>query len=86
MTDALPGRVLSVVCRTAGPTRTPANPGPHTPLGNGGFWLVSVDLVELIVACEAEFSVTFEGETDLTEEALGTVGALTDLIRTKNPR
>jgi len=71
---------------TAGPTRTPPGAGPDTPLGGGGFWLDSVDLVEVIVACETEFAVTFDGETDLTMEALGTARTLADLILSKGPR
>jgi acyl carrier protein len=84
--DAFLDRVLKVVSRTAGPARTPADAGADTLLGNGGFWLDSVDLVELVVACETEFAVRFEGETDLTEETLSSVRTLADLIRTKSPR
>ena len=84
--SALPERVRQVVARIAGPARTPSDAGPDTPLAAGGFWLDSVDLVEVIVACEVEFAVTFEGEADLTPEALRTVRTLADLIRSKEPR
>lgn len=82
---ALPERVLQVVSRIAGPARTPSDPGPDTPLGAGGFWLDSVDLVEVIVACEVEFAVNFDGESDLTARALRTVRSLADLILSKGP-
>ena len=82
-TDGFLERVLRLVSRTAGPARTPPDAGPDTPLRQGGFWLDSIDLVELAVACEAEFDVTFEGETDLTEESLRTARSLAALIRGK---
>ena len=44
------------------------------------------NLVEVAVACEHEFAVLFEGETDLTREALATVRSLADLIAGKRPR
>jgi acyl carrier protein len=81
--DSVIERVARIVIRAAGPTRTPHDPGPDTPLGEGGFWLDSVDLVEVVVACEEEFAVTFDGETDLTVESLSTVRSLSDLILTK---
>ena len=84
--DKLIERVLDVVARTAGPARTPASAGPDTPLRQGGFWLDSIDLVELVVACEAEFGLAFEGETDLTAEALRTSRTLAELIRGKTER
>ena len=79
-------RVRMVVVQVAGPTRTPPDAGPDTPLGDGGFWLDSVDLVEVVVACEGEFAVSFEGETDLTKEALHSVRTLAALIESKRPR
>ena len=79
-------RVQTVVVQVAGPTRTPPDAGPDTPLGDGGFWLDSVDLVEVVVACESEFEVSFEGETDLTRQALHSVRTLAELIESKRPR
>jgi acyl carrier protein len=79
-------RVQALAARIAGPARTPPDAGPDTPLGDGGFWLDSVDLVEVIVACETEFAVSFEGETDLTAESMGTVRTLADLVLSKGPR
>jgi len=86
MNDAMLERVQRVVARVAGAARTPSNAGPDTPLAAGGFWLDSVDLVEVGVACEEEFAVTFEGESDLTAEAMRTVRTLADLILSKGPR
>jgi acyl carrier protein len=83
--DGFVERVQAVVVRTAGPARTPADAGPDTPLGEGGFWLDSVDLLELIVACESEFGVNFAGETDLTADRLSTVRTLAGLILGKAP-
>jgi acyl carrier protein len=79
-------RVLDLVLRVAGPARTPANAGVDTPLGAGGFWLDSVDLVEVAVACEHEFALVFEGEDDLTREALATARSLSELIAEKRAR
>jgi acyl carrier protein len=79
-------RAQMVVAQVAGPTRTPPDAGPDTPLGDGGFWLDSVDLVEVVVACESEFEVSFEGETDLTREALHSVRTLAGLIESRRPR
>ena len=76
-------RVFDVVCRVAGPARTPADAGLDTPLGGGGFWLDSVDLVEVAVACEHEFALAFDSELDLTREALATARSLAELIASK---
>jgi acyl carrier protein len=81
--DPLVERVRALVARMAGRERTPADAGPDTPLAEGGFWLDSVEMMELVVSCEEEFAVVFEGETDLTPETLGTVRSLADLIRSK---
>jgi len=55
MTDAVLPRVLSVVSRIAGPGRTPPDAGPGTGLSGPGYWLDSVDLLEVVLACEREF-------------------------------
>ena len=81
--DSLVERVGALVARMAGRERTPADAGPDTPLAEGGFWLDSVEMMELVVSCEEEFAVIFEGETDLTSESLHTIRSLADLIRRK---
>jgi len=86
MSDPFLERVQRVVARAAGAGRTPPSPGPDTPLGEAGFWLDSVDLVEVIVACEHEFGVAFEGEHDLNPESLRTVRSLATMLRSKGAR
>jgi acyl carrier protein len=81
--DLLLARVLAIVAGIAGEGRTPAAAGPDTPLTEGGFWLDSVALLEVILACEEEFRIVFDPESDLTREALGTIGALAGSIRDK---
>ena len=81
MPDQLVDRVLGVVARIAGPQRTPAAPGPDTPLAEGGFWLDSAALFEVVLACEAEFDVRFDAETDLFPDRLMSVATLADSIR-----
>lgn len=79
--DRLCDRVRDIVTRIAGPHRTPANAGPATPLAEGGFWLDSIALLEVIVACETEFGVTFDSARDLTRDTLKSVESLAAVIR-----
>jgi acyl carrier protein len=76
-------RVQAIVARIAGPDRSPPGAGPDTPLRDGGFWLDSVDLLEAMIACEAEFEVVFDPETDFTDQTLSTVRTLFTLIGAK---
>jgi acyl carrier protein len=76
-------QVRAIVAQIAGADRCPADAGAHTPLRDGGFWLDSASLLEVIMACEVEFGVAFDPETDFTDEALGTVGGLVRVIRAK---
>jgi acyl carrier protein len=76
-------RVQALVAQIAGPDRIPSGAGPDTPLKDGGFWLDSASLLEVIIACEAEFDVVLEPETDFTDQALATTRALFTLIRAK---
>ncbi len=69
-------RLLEVVGYVAGPNRLPGELGAHTPITAGGLELDSVGVLELILACETEFSVTFDPRTDLTRDALQTIGSL----------
>jgi acyl carrier protein len=84
--DAILARVHAVVAGIAGASRTREDAGPDTPLGASGFWLDSLDLVEVVVACEQEFGVTFDGETDVTPESLASIRSLAALIRSKGGR
>ncbi len=78
--DLVREQVHAIVARIAGPSRIPTDLGPDTPLGEGGFWLDSVDVLEVMIACEQAFGVSFEGGVDLRPETLSTVGALGDAI------
>ena len=80
MSDEALGRVQAIVARIAGAERAPADAGPDTPLGEDGYWLDSVDVLEVILACEHEFAIRLDQEPDLTAEALATVRSLAALI------
>ena len=73
-------RVQALVIGIAGPDRTPPAVGPDTPLVHGGFWLDSVSLLEVVIACEVEFGVVFDSATDLTADAFDSVRSLGRLI------
>ena len=81
--DAVLGRVQAIVAGIAGPDRTPEGAGPDTPLGDSGYWLDSVDVLEVILACETEFGTVFEAGADLTADTLRTPRGLADLISGK---
>jgi acyl carrier protein len=81
--DAVVPRLITVLSRVAGPGRSPADAGRETPLVNGGYWLDSVALLEVIVACEGEFGIAFDPEADLRHGALATLGSLAGLIEAK---
>ena len=83
MTDAILSRVLAVVSGVAGPRRTPPGAGPATPLGEAGYWLDSVDVLEVILACEHQFGVVLGDAEDLTVENLASVASLAALIARK---
>lgn len=76
-------QVHAIVAEIAGADRCPPGAGTDTPLRDGGFWLDSASLLEVIMACEAEFGVAFDPDTDFTDEALATVGALFSVIQAK---
>jgi acyl carrier protein len=80
--DPILVRVRSIIERITGAERTPAGSGPDTPLGDG-FWLDSIDLLEVLVACELEFGVVLDDTSDVESGAFGTLGTLTELIRSR---
>jgi acyl carrier protein len=84
--DDILARVQAIVADVAGPDRMPAGAGPDTPLGEDGYWLDSVDVLEVIVACEREFGAVFEAGSDLTAEALRSSRGLADVIRSRISR
>jgi acyl carrier protein len=79
-------RVQAIVAAVAGPLRTPPAAAPDTPLWGGGYWLNSVDLLEVMIACEHEFGVRFEVGAELTAQALRTVASLAAVILAKEAR
>jgi acyl carrier protein len=79
--DPILERVSEILAEIAGPTRTPADAGADTPLGEGGFWLDSLDLFEAILACEQAFGTPIDAGSDVSPDALRTVGSLANLIR-----
>ena len=79
----LVAKLVAVVSRVAGRERTPPDAGPDTPLTGGGFFLTSVGILEVIVACEAAFDIAFDSELDLSRETLATIGSLAGAIARK---
>jgi acyl carrier protein len=81
MSDVLE-RVQVIVALVAG-DRTPADAGPDTPLDDRGYGLDSVDVLDLLLACEEAFGVRLDEDLDLSAAALRTSRSLADLIGTK---
>ena len=81
--DTVLDRVRDILVRIAGPDRAPANLAPDTPLGEAGLWLDSVELLEVILACDQAFGVGSGADEDPPPTALGTVGALAAWIRSR---
>ena len=81
--DARLERVQAIVVRVAGPARTPPHVNPDTSLAHDGFWLDSIAMLEVLVACEEEFGVVFDWQAELTPEVLTTIRSLADVIQKK---
>ena len=81
--DRCVDRVLAVVTAVAGPARTPPAATADTPLGDEGFWLDSIAMLEIILACEREFDIVFDWESEITAEMLMTARSLADAVRRK---
>lgn len=71
--------VRAIVEGVAGAARTPPNVGPDTRLQEG-FWLDSMEMLEVALACEQRFGIVFEESRDLTPESLATLGSLARLV------
>jgi acyl carrier protein len=84
--DATLASIRVIVEQVAGSRRIPAQVGPETRLCEGGFWLDSVELLQVVVACEERFGIVFDANQDLTPEPLETLATLTALVRAKRPR
>jgi len=76
-------RVRTIVTRVAGAARVPADASPDTPLGDDGYWLDSVDLLEVILGCEREFGTPLDQEPELSTQALTSIRTLAELIDRK---
>lgn len=76
-------RVLSIVSAVAGPRRTPPDAGADTRLAEDGYWLESVELLEVLVACEETFNIDFDPDLDVTQETLRSIGTLAGVIQRK---
>ena len=81
--DPIADRVQAIVARIAGPGRTPPDASPDTPLGAEGFWLDSLDLLDVIVACESEFGTVLDQASGLGVEALESARNLARVISTQ---
>ena len=81
MEDALLNRVLAIMSNVAGPGRTPPDPGSDTRLWDGGFWLDSIELFTVLLACDDAFGPVPEGQPDLRPATLATVGSLVTALR-----
>jgi acyl carrier protein len=80
-TDPVLDRVLELAAGLAA-SRRPVSPGPETSLVEGGFWLDSLALLELLVACEETFGVCLDA-ADLTSSRLETAGGLAALVASR---
>lgn len=76
-------RVLDIVSQIAGPNRMPTDPGASTRLWGGGFWLDSIDLIELMLACDAAFGPIFASRPSVMAD-IKTVGDLAAVIEAQS--
>ena len=83
MTDTILARVVEIVNGIAGPSRIPAQVGPETPLWEGGYWLHSTELLEVMLACEKAFEPLFGKAEGSVADSLRTVGSLGDWVRAR---
>lgn len=79
--DTLPV-IAAVVSRIVGPSRTPAEPTRDTHLGEG-YLLDSVELLDVVIACEQAFGITFNEQVDFQPGTFETLGTLVDLVDRK---
>ena len=77
-------RVMRIVVSVAGPSRTPPGASPDTPLWNDGFWLDSIALLQVAVACEAEFG--FDPTSEVPPDAPVTARSLAELVESAQHR
>jgi acyl carrier protein len=80
--DRVTADVQAIVRRIAGAHRTPPDASLSTPLAEGGYWLDSIELLEVIMACDGELG-PFSPPLEETPDVLDTVGTLVAAIRTR---
>lgn len=79
-------RLVAILTRVAGPDRTPDRVGPETPINEGGFWLDSADLLEVLLACEVAFSVDLDPSAVFADGSALTVTRLMDAVHRSKGR
>lgn len=84
MEDPLFTEVRAIVEKIAA-ERRPARVGPDTRLAED-YWLDSIEMLEVIISCETTLGVAFDAQGDFDHGALGTLGSLTELVRSKRTR
>ena len=77
--------LCAIMARVVGAPRVPADAGADTPLSDGGLWLDSMELLQVVLACEGQFGITFKPAEDLIGDGLETLGTLADVIRRRSP-
>ncbi|HEY3036719.1 MAG TPA: acyl carrier protein [Streptosporangiaceae bacterium] len=83
--DSALARVIEIVTKIAGPNRTPPAPGASTRLWGGGFWLDSIDLLDLMLACDVAFGPVFVSMPRSVMASIRTVGDLVAVIEARSP-
>jgi acyl carrier protein len=80
VTGAVLARILDIVARIAGPDRTPPDATASTRLWGGGFWLDSIDLLDLMLGCDAAFGPVFQSAPRSVMAGIKTVGDLVAIV------
>ena len=80
--DVVMRDVQAIVQRVAGPSRTPEAAGADTRLADG-FWLDSMEILEVVLACEQHFGIVFEEGRDLTPASLESVRHLSAVVHAR---
>jgi acyl carrier protein len=72
--------VLEIVRGVAGRDRTPPGAGEGTRLWGDGFWLDSIDLLDVMLACDEAFGPVFASASRAAMGDIKTVGDLVSVI------
>lgn len=82
--EAVVEGLRAIVARVVGARRVPADAGAGTVLRDGGLWLDSMELLQVVIACEAQFGIIFKPAEDLLGDGLETLGTLAGVIRRRS--